>query len=546
MNFPSRLISLASFFVAISSAQVNVLTANYDTDRTNSNNSETVLNPSSVSAQSFGKLGSYPVDGEVYAQPLYVSGVSIGGQLHNVVYTATMHDSVYAFDADAVGAGAQLWKVNLGTSIPPATLDFKDVNVEVGILSTPVIDIGRQAIYVVSDTLENGNPTFQLHALSLADGQELDNGPVVIAGSAPGTGDGSQTVEFDAQDLLQRPGLALLNRELYIAFGSHADDPPWHGWMFAYDAADLQHRLAIFCTTPNGNGSSIWQSGRAPAIDDGGGLKYTRGSERAPQIQNQASLYVATGNGDYDGITNFGESVLRLAPTSLAVVDWYTPDDWADLNDKDWDLGSSGVILIPGTNLLVTAGKSGNVYVAPRTSMGHVAPSNSATTQNVNVNVNGIWNTALWNSQSGPTVYVADAFGGPLIALPISNGVVSPQPQSQTPAFPTTYAGISVTSDDGRDGSGIVWLTTGDFSQTPAPGVVTAFNAGDLTQLLWTSTNLPDRDAPGLFSKFTPATVANGRVFVPTFSSQLAVYGLLPQIPAIPAQGLLHQAPKTN
>jgi hypothetical protein len=536
MNSALRLISLAYISALVSLGQVNVLTAGYDTDRTNSNNSETILNPTSVNALSFGKLGAFPVDGEIYAQPLYVSGVSIAGQLRDVVYVATMHDSVYAFDADAIGAATPLWTVNLGASIPSSTLNFTDVDVEVGILSTPVIDLGRQAIYVVSDTLENGNPTFRLHALSLVDGHEIERGPVVIEGSVAGTGDGGQTVQFDAQDLLQRPGLALLDRDLYIAFGSHADDLPWHGWIFAYDASNLQHQLAIFCTTPNGLGSSIWQSGRAPAIDLGGGSgqNVARVAAAAPIIQNDASLYFATGNGDYDGATNFGESILRLSPTNLAVVDWFTPDNWADLNENDWDLGSSGVILVPGTNLLVTAGKSGNVYLAPRTAMGHLAPANSTTTQSFNVNSEGIWNTALWNNRSGPTVYVVDPFGGPLLAFQIANGLVNPRSQSQTPTFPTTYSGIAISSNGGQDGTGILWLTTGDFTQTPAPGTLNAFDANDLTHLSWSSTTLPDRDAPGSFAKFATPTVANGKVFVPTFSNQLVVYGLLPPQPSRP------------
>ena len=344
------------------------------------------------------------MDGEIYAQPLYVSGVTIAGQVHNVVYTVTMHNSVYAFDADSFTSTAPLWTVNLGPSVPPSTLNFTDVDVEVGILGTPVIDLGRQAIFLVSDTLENGNPTFRLHALSLTDGHEIERGPVVIKASVPGTGDGGKTVEFNAQDLLQRPGLALLNQQLFVGFGSHGDDNPWHGWMFSYDASNLQHQLAIFCTTPNGMGSSVWQAGRAPAIDFGGGTgtKVTGGSGRVPIIQNDASLYFATGNGDYDGVTNFGETILRMSPTDLSIMDWYTPDNFADLTSNDWDLGSGGVILVPGTNLLVTAGKSGNVYLAPRTGMGHTASANSTTVQSFNVNNVGIWNIALWNNRAAP------------------------------------------------------------------------------------------------------------------------------------------------
>lgn len=530
---PSKLLTLCFLLAAALPAQVSVLTANYDTDRTNSNTNETTLSPASVNVLSFGKIGAFPVDGEIYAQPLFVSGVMIAGQTHNVVYAATMHDSVYAFDADQIAVTTSpIWKVNLGASVPSTTLNFTDVDLEVGILSTPVIDLGRQAIYLVSDTLEDGKPTFRLHALSLADGHELAGGPVEIAGSVAGNGDGGKSVAFSASDLLQRPGLALLNRYLYIAFGSHADESPWHGWLFAYDASDL-HQLAVFCTTPNGQGSSIWQAGRAPAIDPGGvpnsasGLVLARGSERAPIIQSQASIYVATGNGDFDGETNFGESILRLSPTSLNLMDWYTPDNFTDLNDNDWDLGSSGVILVPGANTLITAGKSGNIYLTPRTSMGHVTPASSTVSQTFNVDATGIWDIALWNNQSGPTLYVLSTFGGPLEAFRFADGIVNPQVQSQSDTFPTTYAGISVSSAGGNDHSGIVWLTTGDYTKTPAPGIVSAFDASDLSVLLWTSTTYSDRDAPGLFAKFVPPTIANGKVYVPTFSNQLVVYGLL-------------------
>lgn len=529
MTIASRLILPAFLLAVISQAQTNVLTANYDTDRTSSNNSETILNPTNVNTLGFGKVGSFSVDGEIYAQPLYVSGISIGGKARNVVYTVTMHNSVYAFDADSVGS-SPLWKTNLGVSVPPPDLNFTDVDLEVGILSTPVIDVSRQAIYLVADTLENGKPTFSLHALSLIDGHEMEEGPVVIAGSVPGSGDGGKKVVFDASDMLQRAGLALLGRTLYLGFGSHGDDEPWHGWMFAYEASNLQRQLAILCTTSSGTGASVWQSGRAPAIDMGSAAHIAPGSVRAPQIQSDASLYVATGNGDYNGKTSFGESILRLS-TGLAILDWYTPDNFADLTDNDWDVGSSGVILVPGTNLLVTAGKSGDVYLAPRTSMGHVAPSNSTTTQRFNVTPNGIWNIALWDSQSGPTLYVHEPFGGPLGAYKIANGAVNTKADSQTSTFPTTYAGIAISSDKRKDGTGIVWLSTGDFTQTPAPGILDAFDAGDLTHHLWSSLTLPTRDAPGRFAKFATPLIANGKVYLPTFSNQLVVYGSLAAMP---------------
>ncbi len=499
--------------------QVNVLTANYDNNRTNSNLNETMLNPQTVSPAAFGKVGTFPVDGQIYAQPLYVSGIQItSAGRHNVVYVATMHNSVYAIDADAVQSTVPLWTVNLGPPILSAVFNFTDILPEVGILSTPVIDPSRGVIYVVADTLQNGAPAFLLHALSLSDGSEQLNGPVEISASVPGTGAGTDAngqVALDPSSHLQRPGLGLANGELYISFGSHADTGAWHGWLISYDASNLKHRTSIFNATPNGAGGSIWQGGRGPAIDERG------------------DLYVVTGNGDYDGLAAFGESLLHLSSStrsflgtnSLSLRSWFTPDDWSSLNDNDWDFGSAGTILVPGTNLLVAGSKAGILYVVPRDAMAHSRAAASGM-QTVQANTWGLFDMALWNNQNGPIVYVAEPYTA-VRAFPMTNGRLSTTSSSEVPIAGSFFAGIAISADAGKNGTGLMWLTTGDDLTTEVPGTLHVLDAGNLSNELWNSQMNADRDGLGRFAKFVAPTVANGRVYVPTFSNALVIYGLL-------------------
>jgi uncharacterized protein (TIGR03437 family) len=508
-----RLIFCAVWIGTFALGQVNVLTANYDNQRTNANLQHTTLKPSNVSSATFGKIASVSVDGQIYAQPLYATGVQILGAKHNVVYVATMHNSVYAVDADAPQTSGVLWQLNLGPSVPSAMFqDFDDISPEIGILSTPVIDVSRQVLYLVSETVDaSQTPVFKLHALLLANGREAMNGPVTIAASVPGIGAASDngTIAFDAMSQLQRPGLALANGAVYLAFGSHGDSNDFHGWLMSYDPSNLQRRISVLNTTPDGWGGAIWQAGRAPAIDELG------------------NLYVATGNGDFDGSSNFGESLLRLAGTDLKPLDWYTPDDWTDLNDKDWDFGSVGAILLPNTNLVLAGAKSGTLCLIRRDSMGHLQPYETGTAQAVEVNQWGMFNLALWNNQNGPIVYLLEPYG-PLKAFQIVNGRInSAMLSSYTPSSSTFYAGIAVSATGGTNGTGIVWLTTGDTTAAAGPGTLHALDASDLSHELWNSDMLATRDALGRAAKFVAPTVANGRVYVPTFSKTLAVFGLL-------------------
>ena len=516
LKISSFRISFAALSLAASlPAQVNVLTSNYDLQRTNSTNQETVLNQSNVNTTSFGKIGYFPVDGEIYAQPLYASGIAITGHgTRNVVYVATMHNSVYAIDADQPASTLPLWQVNFGPSIPATILNENDILPEVGILSTPAIDLTRQLIYVVSDTLDGGTPAFRLHALSLANGQEMLNGPVVIAAAVQGNGAGSSggSLVFDPSIHLQRPGLALANGTLYLAFGSRADLGNWHGWVMSYDASSL-HQIAFVCTSPDGYGASIWQSGRAPAIDASG------------------NVYVATGNGSYNGTVNFGESILKFSGTDLTLLDWFTPNVWADWNDNDSDLGSSGTILLPATNQVLTSGKSGDLFVVNTKSMGHLASGNSSTSQDIQANQGGTYDTALWNSPAGAIAYVQE-LAGSMRAFQVVNGTLNATMQSETvPSTVTIFAGIAVSSNNNASGSALVWQTTADYHASQQPGILHALDASDLSHELWNSDMTPT-DALGRFAKFVPPTVANGRVYVPTFSNELAIYGLLSGSPS--------------
>ena len=518
-----RFVSLATVFAGLCIAQVNILTANYDNNRTNANVQETTLNPQSVNSSAFGKIGTFPVDGQIYAQPLYVSGVNIAGQgVRNVVFVATMHDSVYAIDADAPQSTTPLWTVNLGASIPSAVFNFSDIVPEVGILSTPVADPAHNVLYVVSNILANNVPIFQLHALSLSDGSEQMRGPIVVSASTRGTGGGSDgdTLSLDPINYLQRPGLVLTNGNVYLAFGSHADQGNFHGWLIGYSARNLQEQTAAFCTTPNGLGGSIWQSGRAPAINA------------------QGDIFAVTGNGNFDGVSLFGESLLHLSGTfphaalargALNLVDWFTPQVWNSLNDDDWDFGSSGAILVPGANQVLAGAKSGMLYLAPTTSLGHLGGEGNGSVQAVQVNQWGLFDMALWNNQDGPIVYELEPANA-LRAFQISGGQLNATELSE---FDTTsfFGGIAVSANGGSNGTGIVWLTTGDSTVSGTPGTLHALDAGNIANEFWNSDMVPDRDTLGRFAKFVPPTVANGRVYVGTFSNALVIYGLLSVYP---------------
>jgi hypothetical protein len=494
-------------------AQVSVTTAQYNISRTSANQSETVLNTSNVNPAQFGLLYSRQVDGQLYAQPLYLANVSIQGKTQNVIYVATMHNSVYAFAADGAAASAPLWQVNLGPSAP---FSFPELQPECGILSTPVIDAASQTLYVVALTLEGGNSIFRLHALDTASGAEKFNGPIVVQASVRGNGFDSQNgvVTFSPSNQLQRPALLLFANSVFIGFGTASPQEPvrqYHGWMLAYDAKTLQQKLA-FNTTPNGGAGGIWMSGAGPAGDANG-------------------FYFVTGNGTL-GQGGTSQGVIRIGG---ATGDFFIPDNWQTLNTNDWDLGSTGVILLPGTSLLAVGGKTGTVYVLNRANLGHLTQGNTQAAQAFQATAgcsssgcHEIHHFTYWYRTAAPPLLYVWGWNDPLKAFAMVNGQFNTTPVAQNGLLPNYPGGILALSANGAAaGSGVLWALTSAENATEGtvPGVLHAFDAANVATELWNSKMNPGDDL-GNMAKYNVPTVANGKVFVATFSNQLIVYGL--------------------
>jgi hypothetical protein len=506
MHSATNLGTLLMFGCLLANGQVNVLTANGSNDRTNANLQETQLSSTTVNLSNFGKLATYSVDGQVYAQPLFVSGLSIAGSTHNVVFVSTMHNSVYAFDADSISPVSILWRVNLGRSVPASLLfgQYGDISNEVGILGTGAIDLQRGILYVVSDVLEGSRPVFYLHALDLTTGAEQLNGPVALNGSVPGTGSGSLadgTLPFDSMQHIQRPGLLLANNTVYVSFGSHGDQAPFHGWMLSYNASDLSAQVGVYVTTPNGDGGSIWQSSHGPAADA------------------QGNIYAVTGNGDYDGVQNFGESFVKISAGGSTTLDSFAPADWKSMSDNDVDL-SVGPALIPGTHRVVGGDKGGNLYLLNGSSMRD--PANASI---IAASGGSIFSFAMWTRGAITSIYVQGE-QDQLKCFQVTGNTLSPNPVSTaTDALRYARVGMTLSANGGAEGSGILWESTGDYNHG-TPGTLHAYDASNLGNELWNSDMDPGRDQMPLVVKFVPPTVANGRVYVPGLSNVVVVYGL--------------------
>lgn len=493
---------------------------------------ENILTPANVNTTTFGKLFSCPIDGAAYAQPLWVPSLGIGGGTHNTIFVATQHDSLYAFDADS-NPCTQFWHADLldlshggsagETSVPWADVGsgYMDIQPEIGVTGTPVIDPASKTLYVVSKS-EGPTGTFRqrLHALDLATGAEKLGGPVNIAASVPGTGDGSSggNLDFNPQTEHQRSALTLVSGVVYIAWASHEDKDPYHGWVIGYNASTLS-RKAVYNATPNGNRGGIWMAGGAPAADKSG------------------NLYFTTGNGTFDGTSNndFGDTVLKLSPSAaLAITDWFTPFNQSDLETFDWDLGSAGVVLLPDqssgpAHLLVTSGKEGKLYLLNRDAMGNFCASCTTTDTNIlqSFMASSAFGTpAFW--QNG--LYFAGV-DSPMMrfAFNPSSGTFDTSPSSQSGNnFPFPAATPSISSQG--NSNGIAWAI--DSSQyglpTPnqGPAVLYAYDATDLANELWDSAlAAANRDQAGDAVKFTVPTIANGKVYIGT-RTEIDVYGL--------------------
>ena len=517
-------------------------TRHNDNFRTGQNLNETVLTPSNVTATTFGKLFSYPLDGVADASPLYVANVAIPGQgFHNMVYVATEHDTVYAFDADGLG-GSPLWQVSFinpavgVTTVPPDdTGECCDIAPEIGITGTPVIDQASSTLYLVAKTKEvNGTTTkyvHRLHALDITTGAEKFGGPVVIQATVAGSGIGSINgkISFNSLRENQRPALLLNNGIVYMAFASHGDNQPYHGWVLGYNGATLQQVLA-YNVTPDGEGAGIWHSGGGLAADSSG------------------NIYLVTGDGAFDADTggvDFGDSFVKMNPSG-AVVDYFTPANQASLNAANDDLGSGGVMLLPDQSgshphLLVGAGKNGSIDLVDRDNMGHYNPSCDPNCDSQIVqNFQNIFpfGTPEPGNYSNPVYFNGYVYFAPIAdaiqAFRLSNGLfLDPTQVLHRSAANYQYPGGALAISANGGASGILWAV--QKNPSGFPGVLRAYIASDPADLttsqlveLYNSDQSGSRDTLDTAgaAKFSTPLVANGKVFVSS-KSQLTVYGLL-------------------
>jgi hypothetical protein len=518
----------------------NVLTWRYDNTHQGQNAQETILTPTNVNTNTFGKLFSHTVDGQVYAQPLYVGNLTLPNQTtHNVIFIATEHDSVYAFDADNNGGGnsGPLWQASMistthgaasgATTVPATDVSTQDLHPEIGITSTPVIDINTGTIFVVAKSKENGNYVQRLHALSILDGSERSGSPVSISASVPGTGSGSSGGTLSLSTLWQqnRPALGLFNGHIYIAFGSHGDNGPWHGWVLVYNETTLAQTGAI-CTSPNGYGDAVWGAGAGLAIDT---------------VSANGRAFLSTGNGDmtsYPPLTNgvdYGESVLRydLSNGGFTISDAFTAFNQSTLTSEDLDQGSGGVLILPDqagahTHELVQVGKEGRILVMNRDSLGGYAGSGAGRNTNILQDItnaltsdNGLWSTpAYWNGN----VYMW-AENDALKVFPLTNGALPNRATAQSSATSMFPGASPVVSSNGTQ-NGIVWALETDLYGSNGSSILFAFNATNIGQELYGSNQNSTRDDAGPAVKFTLPVVTNGKVYVGA-GGQVDVYGLL-------------------
>jgi Bacterial lectin/Chitobiase/beta-hexosaminidase C-terminal domain len=518
-------------------APQNVTTWRYDISRSGQNTSETALTPGNVNSNAFGKLFSYAVDGYVYAQPLYIAGVSVAGASHNVLFVATEHDSVYAFDADL---NQQLWKASLldaahgaasgATSVPSGDIASSDIVPEIGITGTPVIDAASGTLYVVSKTKEAGAYVVRLHALDVTTGNERSASPVVIQAQVPGNGAGTAggNVAFQPQWELQRTGLLLMNGNVFIGFGAHGDNGPYHGWLFSYNASTLQ-RIAVFNTSPNGRGNGIWGSGEGLAADVVNGV---------PRLFIVTGNFFSTGNGPsfptlpYTGTQNYSNAVMRFDITNggFTISDQWTPFDSDQLSASDQDQTSGGVLLLPdqsGANVheLVQVGKNGRIEVIDRDNLGGFNTSYNAIPQEISGQVSGLWSTpAYWNNN----VYFWGS-GDRLKQFPLSAGRLATTPSAQG-AVQSLFPGSSPIVTSNGSAGGVLWAIRSDGYTSGSPAILYAYDATNVGTLLYTSSQNVARDAAGKAVKMTVPMVVNGRVYVGA-QGEVDVYGLLAVAP---------------
>lgn len=506
-------LTLASLSIPVlMNAQVSVVTYHNDVSRSGLNSSETILTPANVNKTTFGLLFSQTVDAPIVGQPLYLPGVTVSGVgVHNVVYVATLNDSVYAFDADSnTGFNAQpLWKVNFtnaaagittasGSDLPcqPVT-GYK----ESGIVGTPVIDPTTLTLYVVAKTNENGTIFHRLHALDATSGAEKFGGPVAITGSF--TTAKGVVATLNSLHAMNRPALLLNNGIVYIAFGSNGCNDTNYGWVFAYNAATLA-QTGIFNSSPDTHYSSIWHSGSGLSADESG------------------YIYGDTGEGKFTASTggqDYGSSVLKLNPTTVTVADYFTPSTQQYISSHDLDLSSCGTLVLPDQpgsypHLLIASGKQGIVYVLNRDNMGkYNSAGDTQIVQELSSVVGEIFGAPAYFNN---TVYFA-GISHAIVALSLSNGLLTATPAAQSAKMPGEHA--PTISANGTT-NGVLWAIEGTTTAS-----MYAFNASSLATL-YSTNQAGTRDKLPSVAHFVTQTVVNGKVYVGT-QTTLAVYGLL-------------------
>jgi hypothetical protein len=524
---------------------VDVLTNRYDNWRSGANLKESKLTAQNVNAQSFGKLFERDVDGDAFAQPLIKTGVAIQGRgLRSVAFVATTNNHLYAFDADLPGEADPYWHVGpdvLGEPVPRAEVtdlkppdEYLNFAGNIGIVSTPVIDDATKTIYVVAKSKSKGQYLNRLFAFDIATGrQKTEMGsPAVIAPTAMGNGVGTVDgkLTMDGRKLFNRTGLLLQDGVLYIAFGAHSDGEPrfnYHGWIVAYDAHNL-HQLAALCTTPDGIQGGVWQSGA--------------GLSAEPRDGTFAVIYAAIGNGSTGG-RNVGQSIVQLYPGELlSVKQSFTPANAGEMNDLDLDI-STGPLLFPDLPFMMSCTKDGKCYVLDRTNL-HLLQELQAGTNSLGsgrpANIHGTpvtWRDAsnnlfiyLWAEEDYLRAYRFD--GKRFVS---AGRTAHPAPMMSMPG-----GMLTLSANGAAPATGIVWASIprgGDANNDTVGGVVRAFNASDLSKELWNSEQNQNRDRVGMFAKFCPPVVANGKLYIPSFAPQskgaqpqhgkLVVYGIL-------------------
>jgi hypothetical protein len=513
---------------------VSVSTQHNDNTRAGLNDHEELLTTSNVNVQQFGKQFSLIVDDQVYAQPLVAGKIDIGGAPHNVVYVATVNNTVFAFDGDN---GKLYWQRNYTASgmRAPRNTDmtgacggsYTDFSGNMGIVGTPVIDEATNTLYFVARSTTGTRFVQHLHAVDIISGNEMAGSPVEITATYPGSGDGSSNgvIAFDAQKQNQRQALTLVNGVVYVTFSSHCDWGPYHGWILGYDAGTLQQRI-VYNATPDGYAAGMWESGTGPAADPDG------------------NLLVVTGNGsvgvgaDASNLTNRGESALKLTPSgsTLQVASFFTPHDYQSLNDQDLDYGSMGSLLIPGSDYFLTGAKNGVIYLVDKDAMGGYNAAADQVQQMITLGggANMHCQAAYYHGATRDVVFVWSE-NDPLHSIVFdraTNRLDRNLETLVTSGGPTGQNGavLSVSSNGTTAGTGILWASyayTGDAEHDVSPGILRAFDASDITKELWNNRQNAARDGAGNYAKFASPTIANGHVYLPTFSNQVVVYGVL-------------------